>query len=408
VTAALPRPFRALAHRDYRLFWCGQLVSLVGTWMQSVGQAWLVLELTNSPLRLGLISTLQFGPILLLSFVGGAVSDRFPKRRLLVATQSLLMLQAFCLAGLAWHGHVQYWHVAVLATLYGLANTVDMPTRQSFLTDLVGRADVMSAIALNSAVFNGARVIGPAVAGLLVARWGPAIAFLVNGASFLGVIVALLALRTEGAPRPRPGGGLRSELAEGLRYATGTPRIALVLGLLLSMSLFVINFNVLVPLIARDVLGQGARGFGLLMTALGVGAVAGALTVATLGLVRPPLAMLVTAALALPGATLVLATARTFGLAAAVLAVIGFIQILFVTSCNTTLQVTAPDHLRGRVMGLYALVFAGMTPIGALLIGALAERFGPPAACALAASTGLTAVLALTLTLGRRASTPPP
>src|SRR6266542_3030436 len=166
----LPTALRALAHRDFRLFWSGQLVSLIGTWMQSVGQAWLVLELTNSPLRLGLLGTLQFGPILLFSFMAGAISDRIPKRRLLVGTQSALMLQAFALSGLVWSGQVQYWHIAVLASLYGLVNTLDMPARQAYIADLVGREDLTSAIALNSAVFNGARVVGPAAAGLLVAR----------------------------------------------------------------------------------------------------------------------------------------------------------------------------------------------------------------------------------------------
>jgi len=194
----VPTALRALAHRDFRLFWSGQLVSLIGTWMQSVGQAWLVLELTNSPLRLGLLGTLQFGPILLFAFMAGAISDRIPKRRLLVGTQTALMLQAFALSALVWSGRVQYWHVAVLASLYGFANTLDMPARQSYIADLVGKEDLTSAIALNSAVFNGARVVGPAVAGLLVARYGPAAAFFFNEVSFLAVIVALLAVGTQG------------------------------------------------------------------------------------------------------------------------------------------------------------------------------------------------------------------
>jgi MFS family permease len=408
---ALPAGLRALGHRDFRLFWCGQLVSLIGTWMQSVGQSWLVLELTNSPFRLGLIGALQFGPILLFSFLSGAISDRVRKRRLLLGTQTALMLQAFTLAVLVWSGHVQFWHVAVLAALYGLATTLDMPSRQSYVAHLVPRGDLMNAIALNSAVFNGARVVGPAVAGLLVARYGTAAAFVLNGASFIAVIAALAAIRTEGAPSPRRGIGLRAEIAEGVRYAAGTPRVALVMSLLVVVSLFVINMNVLVPLIAREVLHEGAHGFGLLMASLGLGAVTGALAVAVLSVGRPLLGMVVGPALAAAGLLLLLSTARHFGTTAAVLVALGFAQIVFMTTCNTTVQIAVPDELRGRVMGLYALVFAGMTPIGALIMGTVAEHWGVSRACAVGGGAGLLLILALTGAWWRwypAAAAPPP
>jgi MFS family permease len=382
---ALPAGLRALRHRDFRLFWSGQLVSLIGTWMQSVGQSWLVLELTNSPFRLGLIGALQFGPILLFSFVAGVISDRVVKRRMLLGTQTALMLQAFTLSALVWSGHVQFWHVAVLAALYGGATTLDMPARQSYIAHLVPRPDLMNAIALNSAVFNGARVVGPAAAGLLVARYGTAAAFLLNGASFIAVLGALAAIRTEGAPRPRRGLGMGAEIAEGVRYAVGTSRIALVLGLLLSVSLFVVNMNVLVPLIARNVLHEGAHGFGLLMASLGVGAVIGALLVAVLAVSRPPIALVAGSAIA-----------------AAVLMAMGFAQIVFMTSCNTTVQITVPDELRGRIMGLYALVFAGMTPIGSLLMGSIAERWGVAVACMVGGVMGTLLISTLTLAWRRR------
>jgi MFS family permease len=393
---ALPAGLRALGHRDFRLFWCGQLVSLIGTWMQSVGQAWLVLELTNSPFRLGLIGALQFGPILLFSFLSGAISDRVRKRRLLLGTQTALMLQAFTLAVLVWSGHVQFWHVAVLAALYGLATTLDMPSRQAYIAHLVPRGDLMNAIALNSAVFNGARVVGPAMAGLLVARYGTAAAFVMNGASFIAVIGALAAIRTEGTPSPRRGIGLRAEIAEGVRYAAGTPRVALVMALLMVVGLFVVNMNVLVPLIAREVLHEGAHGFGLLMASLGLGAVTGALAVAVLSVGRPPLGMVVGPALAAAGLLLLLSTARHFGTTAAVLVALGFAQIVFMTTCNTTVQIAVPDELRGRVMGLYALVFAGMTPIGALIMGTVAEHWGVSRACAVGGGAGLLLILAFT------------
>jgi MFS family permease len=406
----LPAGLRALHHRDFRLFISGQLVSLIGTWMQSVAQSWLVLELTNSPFKLGLIGTLQFGPMLGFSFLAGAIADRLPKRRLIMATQTALMLQAFTLALLARTGHVQFWHVAVLAVCYGLANTLDMPTRQSFIVEMVGKDDLASAIALNSAMFNGARMIGPAVAGLLVDRFGVAPAFGLNGLSFVAVILALAAMRTEGLPREREGTTVRQDIAAGVRYAVGTPLVALVLSLLLVVSLFVINHNVLVPLLARNVLHEGAHGFGLLMAALGIGAVVGALALALLGKSRPGLPLLITAAALASALTLALAVIRHFPAAVVLLALTGLSQIVFMASCNTALQMVAPDRLRGRIMSLYAFVFVGVTPIGSFFVGSVAEWFGTPIAYAAGGGLGLLSVLMLTLLWWRgwgRAISPP-
>src|SRR5215467_3883034 len=386
---------RAFRYRDFRLFWSGQLISLVGTWMQSVGQSWVVLELTGSPFKLGTITALQFGPMLFLSFLAGALADRVHKRRLLLLTQSALMLQAFALAALAWTGYIPSWNIALLAAVYGVANTLDLPARQSFVVQIVGKSDLINAIALNSAVFNGARVVGPAVAGLLVARYGVAIAFLMNGLSFLGVIAALFAIHNEGAPRPRSGDSLGQEILHGLRYAWDTPLIMLILAYMLVTSLFVVNFGVVVPLVARDVLHEGAHGFGLLMTCLGVGAVVGSTALALMGTGRAPVWLLAGAALV-----------DAIGLV--LLALMGFAMIVFMASSNTTLQVTVPDALRGRLMGLYAFVFVGMNPFGALFIGSVAEKWGVPAACLTGGSLGATALLALTLLWGRRASEPPP
>jgi MFS family permease len=398
---------RAFRHRDFRLFWSGQLVSLIGTWMQSVGQAWVVLELTGSPFKLGVISALQFGPMLFLSLLAGALADRVRKRRLLLLTQGALMIQALALAALDWTGQIQYWHVAVLAALYGVANTLDLPARQSFVVQIVGKHDLINAIALNSAVFNGARVVGPAVAGLLVARYGVAIAFLLNGVSFLGVIAALLAMRNEGAPRPRSDDTLGQEILQGLRYAWETPLVALIMGFMLVMSLFVINFGVIVPLVAREVLHEGAHGFGLLMASLGIGAMAGAVALAVGGRGRAPVWLLSGTALACAVGLGGLGAVRHFWVAAAVLVAVGFTMIVFMASSNTTVQVTVPDALRGRLMGLYAFVFVGMTPFGALLIGSIAERWGVPAACFVGGGTGAALVLGLTLVWGRRAAAAP-
>ena len=392
---AFPSGLRALNHRDFRLFFSGQLISLIGTWMQSVGQSWLVLVLTNSPFKLGLIGTLQFGPMLCFSLAAGAVADRVPKRRLIIGTQTALMLQAFCLSALAWTGHVQYWHVAVLASLYGLATTLDMPTRQSFIVEMVGKEDLMNAIALNSAMFNGARIIGPAAAGLLVARYGVAPAFFLYGVSFLAVIAALLAMQAEGLPHPRAGSSVVQDIVAGIRYALGTPLVSLNLGLALCVSLFVVNHNVLVPLLARDVLRRGAQGFGFLMAALGAGAVAGALAFAVLGSRRPRFLILVGAAIVTSATTLSISAIRQYWRASIALGLIGFSQIVFLASCNSTLQVTVPDSLRGRHMSLYAYLFAGMTPIGSFFVGSTAQVFGVSAAFAAGGGLGLLCVLAL-------------
>lgn len=370
--------------------------------MQSVAQAWLVLDLTQSPLQLGFVSALQFAPVLLLSPIGGVLSDRFAKRRVLLISQTAMQLQAFVLAALVWSGRVQYWHVAVLALIYGLGRAIDIPARQSYVTDLVGRSDLANAVALNSVIMNGARIVGPAVAGLLIAAFGVALAFFLNGVSFVAVLVALLAIRTEG----RPGGagrlGIREGLLGALSYAAQTPPVAFTLGLMVVVSLLVLNFNVIVPLVARDVLNQGAHGFGLLMSALGAGAVTGAFGVALLRRGEPTLAFLVGSGAMLCAGLVMLSLVGHFAVAAAVLALLGCCQILFTTGCNTTLQLIAPNELRGRVMGLYTVTFAGMTPFGSLLVGFVAERQGVRAACAAGGALGLVGVAALVL-IARRA-----
>jgi predicted MFS family arabinose efflux permease len=365
--------------------------------MQSVAQSWLVLQLTGSPLRLGLISTLQFAPVLLFSIVSGAMADRLPKRRLLLGTQIALGSLALVLAALTWTGAVQYWHVATLALLMGFANTLDMPARQSFVVEMVGKDDLVNAVALNSAAFNGARMVGPAAAGLLIARFGVASAFLVNGLSFLVVIAALTRIRAEGRPRPRAGTTLLQEVGEGLAYVRRTPQVAVVLALLLVVSLCVFNFSVFVPLLAREVLDQGPEGFGLLMAAVGVGALGGALSLALLGRRPPGLRAITAAGVTACVATLALAGVRHFWLAAIVLVIVGYASITFMASCNTTLQLSAPDELRGRVMSLHTLAFAGVFPLGAFMVGAISEAFGVPAALLTGGGAGLVAVAVITL-----------
>jgi predicted MFS family arabinose efflux permease len=391
----LPAALRAFRHRDFRLFFSGQLISLVGTWMQSVAQSWLVLELTNSPFRLGLVSALQFAPMLVLSFFAGALADRLRKRRLVLTSQSVLFAQALALALLVHLGHVQYWHVAVLALVYGIANTVDMPTRQAFIVEMVGRDDLMNAIALNSAMFNAARVVGPALAGIAIARWGTAVAFYLNAASFVPVIIALLAIRAEGKPRRASGRSMTDEIREGVRFALRTPRVTLTMAMVLAVSGFLFNYSVLIPLYVRDVLGQGAQAFGLIMATLGIGAVTGAVMLAVLGRERPPVAALATPALVQAASTAALAAVHREALAVPLLFVMGFCGILFMASANSTVQLTVPDELRGRVMSLHTLMFAGITPFGAFLMGSIAQAGGVKAALLVSGGGGLISIVAL-------------
>ena len=370
----LPSGLRALRHRDFRVFFAGQAVALVGSWMQQVAQAWLVLSLTNSPLRLGLVGSLNFLPVLLFAIVGGAVADRLPKRRLLVITQSLLGCQTLALAALIVTGHVRYWHVCVLAIVWGIANTVDLPVRQAFVVELAGRTDVASAVALNSAAFNVARIAGPAAAGLLIARAGVAPAYFINAGAFVVVIVTLLLLRARGAPAPRQGTTIGAEIREGVRYALGTPRIMSLLAVLFVVSITVFNFSIYVPLFARQVLGRGPEGFGLLMASVGVGAVGGALT---LGALRAPsLSLLfVTGFLSCAG-LVVMSLVDRFGVAAVTLFALGWISVMVVAGCQVALQLAAPDRLRGRIMSLHTFIYGGVFPFGAFTIGSISEHWG--------------------------------
>jgi len=393
----LPYGLRALNHRDFRRFYFSQLVAQVGSWMQTVAQAWLVLQLTNSPFKLGLLSTLQFSPVLLFSIVSGAVADRLPKRPLLVATQTTYACQGLLIALLVTTGHVEYWHVAVLGLALGFANVVEQPARQSYLMDLVGRADVSSAVALNSAGFNLARIIGPAVAGVVIARLDVAPAFLVSGLGFLGVIVTLLRMEARGLPAASPRATILEEIAEGVRYVAGTPRLRLAIGFVFVVSLCVFNFSVYVPLLAKNVLGFGAEGFGFLMASLGVGAVGGALTVGARAAREPSVrSMFASATLALT-MLLGLGVARRVELAVPLLFFTGYWGIMLMASCNTAIQLQAPDVLRGRVMSLYTWVSGGVFPVGAFIVGSIAQAWGVSAAFLWNGALGLTAVGGLAL-----------
>lgn len=399
----MPSPFSALRHRNFRLFWSGQCISLIGTWMQNVAQAWLVLQLTDSAFLLGLVAATQFMPMLVLSLIAGVIADRFPKRRLVLATQTTMMLLATVLGILTYLGMVRYWHVLLLALALGLANTLDMPARQSFIIELVGREDLMNGIALNSSIFNAARVIGPAVGGLVMGWLGVAPCFFINAASFAAVILGLLFIRVpEKEPAVRRKEPVWAHIATGINYARRTPAILEPLLLMAALSTFAMNFNVLVPAYAKHTLGLSETGYGFLMAALGIGAFAGAVMLAFISHRGPQRGLLFAGVGGIVFFQLALALTRWFPLAFLLLMLTGWAMITFTASVNTTIQLASPDDLRGRIMSLYSLVFGGVIPFGSLFAGTVAGWAGAPAALAAGALVGLVLALAVTLWLHRR------
>lgn len=371
----LPPMLRALRHRNYRLFFAGQLISLTGTWMQSVAQGWLVLRLTNSPALLGLVAAASSIPVLLLSLPAGTVVDRVSKRRLMVVTQCAAMSLAAILAFLTLSGLVHVWHVMVLAFLLGTVNAFDAPARQSFTVEMVGRDDLLNAIALNSSIFNAARTIGPAVAGIVVALIGEGLAFALNAGSFLFVIAGLLLMRLP--PFTRPSGGRRGgELRAGLAYIAGEPRVRALLTLAGAVSLFCFVHVPLLPFFARDVLGAGADGLGALAASTGLGALAAALILAQLGDKLPRGRLLTAAALVYPVLIVGFTLMRALPLAMLFLALAGWAGVTTMALTNTLIQSIVPDALRGRVMSVFTLLLMGASPMGGMVAGAVAQLVG--------------------------------
>jgi MFS family permease len=376
-TGELPAVLRALRHRNFQLFFSGQLISLIGTWMQSVAQSWLVYRLTGSSLLLGSVGFASQLPVFLFAPLGGIVADRYNRQRVVIGTQAASMLLASALAALTLTGIVQVWHIFVLAALLGVVNAFDIPGRQSFLVDMVGKEDLMNAIALNSSMFNGARIIGPAIAGILVAKIGEGWCFFANAISYVAVIIGLVMMRVQ--PRShRPSGSPLAHIAEGFRFVRQTDPIRAILFLLGLVSLVAMPYTVLMPIFADKILHGGARGLGVLMGATGVGALLGALTLATRTGVRG-LGRWVAFSCGGFGLSLILfSLSRSFWLSAAFLLPVGFCMMLQMSSSNTLIQAMVPDHLRGRVMSVYSMMFMGMAPFGAFLGGAFADRLGAP------------------------------
>jgi MFS family permease len=382
---------RALRHRNFQLFFGGQLISLVGTWMQNIAQDWLVYRLTGSSLLLSTVAFVNQIPIFLLAPVAGIVADRYNRHRIVIATQTASMLLALTLATLTLTGRIRVWEIMVLASLLGVVNAFDIPARQAFLIDMVGRDDLLNAIALNSSMFNGARIIGPAIAGVLVASVGEGWCFFGNGISYIAVITGLLLMRLPKRAELQKHGSPLENMIEGFRFARHTAPVRALLLLIGVVSFAAMPYTVLMPIFAGGILHGGARQYGWLMTATGVGALLGALTLASKPTTSGLGKWVWMAATGFGTSLFLFSLSRHLWLSLVLLLPTGFGMMVQMGATNTLLQVMVPDRLRGRVMSLYSMMFIGMGPIGALVGGALATRIGVPWTVAIGALTCLVA-----------------
>src|SRR5882757_9458030 len=379
----LPAVFRSLKHRNFRLFFGGQLISLVGTWMQTIAEAWLIYRLTGSSVLLGLLGFVGQIPIFLLSPIGGLAADRWPRQRVVITTQVASMLLGFTLATLTLTGRIRVWEIIMLATLLGVVNAFDVPARQSFLIEMVGREDLLNAIALNSSMFNGARVAGPAVAGLLVARIGEGWCFFVNGVSYIAVLAGLLMMRIENSLVAHDGSSPIEKLREGFRFVRHARPIRTLLILLGVVSFMALPFSVLMPIFADRILHGGASAYGDLMGAVGLGAMFGALSLAMRQELRGLGSIVAYSAIGLGVSLTFFGASRFYLFSLVALTLAGYAMMMQFTSANTLIQAMVPDQLRGRVMSLYSMMFIGMAPIGSLVAGKMAQHVGAPRTVAL-------------------------
>jgi MFS family permease len=390
-TSRLAGGVRALRHRNFQLFFSGQFISLIGTWMQTVAQSWLVYRLTGSSLLLGAVGFSSQIPVFIFAPLGGAAADRLDRQKIVIATQTASMTLAFVLAGLTLTHRIKIWEIFVIAALLGIVNAFDIPARQAFLLEMVTREDLINAIALNSSMFNGARVVGPAVAGLLVARVGEGWCFFANAASYIAVIVGLLLMNVKKAVTSGERNSALQDILEGFRFVWSKPPILGLLLLLGIISLVGTPYSVLMPIFADRILHSGAKGLGTLMGAAGVGALLGALTL-TMRKGLSGLGTWVALAAGTFGVSLILFSfSHWFWISAVLLLPVGFSLMVQMASSNTLIQSMVPDRLRGRVMAVYSMMFMGMAPIGAILAGAVAHKFSAPLAVA---SGGVLAMVA--------------
>ncbi|MBP6964248.1 MAG: MFS transporter [Armatimonadetes bacterium] len=372
--------FDAFRYRNYRLYWTGIVLSAIGSWVQNTAQGWLVYDLTHSSLMLGTVGFLGALPVTLLTLLAGVLADRVDRRRLLFLTQTVLMASAFMMGLLTSYGVIAVWHVMVLATMSGFASAFDMPVRQSVVPTLVGKRHIMNAIALNSTAFNSARIVGPALAGILVPAIGLGKCFYFNSASYLAMIAAVALIRIESFRKPDDEQGIWADFRGGLSYVRHNKTVRTLVCLAAVPSLFAMPYAMLMPVFAEDILGVGIRGLGLLMSSVGVGGLTAALTLAMLSKSERKGLILTTATLLLPVMLVLFANSRHFALSQVFLVGLGFSNLMYLASTNSLIQTVVPDELRGRVVSAYMFAFVGMGPIGQLMMGAVAQAVGAPAA----------------------------
>lgn len=369
--------FPALAHKNFRYFLAGQGISLMGTWMQKTAQQWVIYQLTNSPFILGLVGVFQFTPALLFSLFAGVFVDRFPKKKFLLLTQSIQMIQAFVLAGLVWSGKVEYWHILIMAGVLGLVNTFDMPTRQSFFIELVGKRDLVSAIGLNSTIVNLARITGPAIAGIVLSGFGAAFSFFVNGLSFIAVLIGLIKIDSYAVNIREKKENIVHDIKDGLKYVFSNRRLSNAVILMLAVGIIAMNSDVIIPVFAREVLHQQASGYGFLMSAMGIGSLLGSLIFATRRKGGFDDSMLYKSSILLSTFLVLTGFIHNYYLSLLSIAAIGLFKMIFMAMVNSTIQLNTSDEYRGRAMGVYTLVFSGTTPIGNFLTGTVTQNYGP-------------------------------
>jgi MFS family permease len=391
----LPASLRALGHRNFRLYWSGQLISLIGTWMQNIARGWLVLELTHSAFWLGMVGLANSLPVLLLSLWAGTLVDSISKRTLVIWTQAISMVAAFVLSALTFTQTVQVWHVIVISLLLGAVFSFDGPARQSFTVEMVGKDDLLNAVALNSAIFNGARVAGPAIGAIALAWQGPGLAFFINGVSYLAVLLGLFMMKVPPHVRKKEQDNSFKRMIEGLDFVRKHDTIATMMLLVATVSIFAFPYAVLMPIFADSVLNVGTGGYGMLMAFSGIGSLLGALSLTVqsgqLNTRRGRIVQI--GAVGLPIFLFVFALSGNYLVALAVLIGVGWCMISINATINTLIQTGVPDELRGRVNGVFSFLFVGMAPAGNLQAGILADHFGAPAAVAIGAVvTGLVVV----------------
>jgi MFS family permease len=393
------RPLSALKYRNFRLFWFGQAISLTGRWMHTAALGWLVLKLTNSPFYLGLAGTAGSIPILLFTLAGGVAADRFPKRKIILTMQVILMFLAFTLAVLASTGLITVWHVISIAFLMGTAHALDIPARQSFFIELVGRENLLNAIALNSAVFHGARTVGPALAGILIGYFGVTVCFYINALSFIAAIAGLLKMRLNNTVKKGRGAGVAREFKEGISYIISEPRVYTLILLVGIISFLGFPYITFLPVYAQDILRTGATGLGILMSFAGAGAFLGAITLAVRGDSSGKGHLLSIAGITFSAALLIFSLSTTTWLSYVMLLLVGWGAVSQIATANSMLQLIVPDMLRGRVMSSFTMVFLGMASIGNFVVGSLAHYTGTRPA--LIISAGLCLLVSIMVSRGR-------